>query len=67
MKLEVLDFANFLIFHLKKEGENIQHAAQNYFKEWDTEYFENEEIEFIVEIEFEAMRHAGLNIEELII
>ncbi len=67
MKLEVLDFANFLIFHLKKEEENIQHAAQNYFKEWDTEYFENEEIEFIVEIEFEAMRHAGLNIEELII
>ncbi len=67
MKLEVLDFTNFLIIQLKKEDNNLQNAAQNYFKDWDTEYFENEEIEFIVEVEFEAMRHAGLNIEELII
>jgi hypothetical protein len=67
MKLEVLDFTNFLIIHLKKEGINLQAEAQKYFKDWDTEYFKNEEVEFIVEIEYEAMRHAGLNIEALYI
>ena len=67
MRLEVLDFSNFLIVHLSKENVNIQAEAQKYFTDWDTEYFENDEIEFIVEIEYEAMRIAGLNIDALII
>ena len=67
MRLEVQDFTNFLILHLKKDNIDLQIETQNYFTDWDTEYFENEEIEFIVEINLLAMRIAGINIDEIII
>jgi hypothetical protein len=67
MRLEILDFTNFLIFHLKKEGIDLQKETQNYYIDWDTEYFKNEEVEFIVEIELIAMKIAGINADEIII
>ncbi len=67
MRLEIQDFANFLIIHLQKEGINLQVETQKYYDNWDTEYFENEEVEFIVEIELIAMKIAGLNVDEVII
>jgi hypothetical protein len=67
MRLEIQDFTNFLIIHLQKEGINLQTETQKYYDNWDTEYFENEEVEFIVEIELIAMKIAGLNVDEIII
>ena len=67
MRLEIQDFTNFLIIHLKKEGVDLQAETQKYYDNWDTEYFENEEVEFIVEISQIAMRIAGLNVDEIII
>jgi hypothetical protein len=67
MRLEIQDFTNFLIIHLQKEGINLQTETQKYYDNWDTEYFENEEVEFIVEIELIAMKIAGLNVDEVII
>ncbi|HLO42841.1 MAG TPA: hypothetical protein VK175_00835 [Leadbetterella sp.] len=67
MRLEIQDFTNFLIIHLKKEGVDLQAETQKYYDNWDTEYFENEEIEFIVEISQIAMKIAGLNVDEIII
>jgi hypothetical protein len=67
MRLEIQDFTNFLIIHLQKEGINLQVETQKYYDNWDTEYFENEEVEFIVEIELIAMKIAGLNVDEVII
>lgn len=67
MRLEIQDFTNFLIIHLKKEGIDLQAETQKYYDNWDTEYFENEEIEFIVEISQIAMKIAGINTDEIII
>ena len=67
MRLEIQDFTNFLIIHLKKEGVDLRAETQKYYDNWDTEYFENEEIEFIVEISQIAMKIAGLNVDEIII
>lgn len=67
MSLEIQDFTNFLIIHLKKEGIDLQVETQKYYDNWDTEYFENEEVEFIVEISQIAMKIAGLNVDEIII
>jgi hypothetical protein len=67
MSLEIQDFTNFLIIHLKKEGIDLQVETQKYYDHWDTEYFENEEVEFIVEISQIAMKIAGLNVDEIII
>lgn len=67
MRLEIQDFTNFLIIHLQKEGIDLQVETQKYYDNWDTEYFENEEVEFIVEIELIAMKIAGLNVDEVII
>ena len=67
MRLEIQDFTNFLIIHLKKEGVDLQAETQKYYDNWDTEYFENEEIEFIVEISQIAMKIAGINTDEIII
>jgi hypothetical protein len=67
MRLEVLDFTNFLISRLRQNSLHLQKEAQQYFTDWEIDYFEQEEVEFIVDTEFEAMRLAGLNIEKLII
>lgn len=67
MYLEVQDFTNFLILNLEKESTDLQNETQKYFDDWDTEYFENEEVEFVVEINQIAMKIAGLNVDEIII
>ena len=67
MYLEVQDFTNFLILNLEKETTDLQTETQKYFDDWDTEYFENEEVEFVVEINQIAMKIAGLNVDEIII
>ncbi len=67
MRLEIQDFTNFLIIHLKKEGLDLQAETQKYYDDWDTEYFENAEVEFIVEISQIAMKIAGISVDEIII
>ena len=67
MKKEVLRFADFLIQQLTANVLDLQAQAQQFFDDWDNEDFTQDETEFIVEVEFEAMRMAGLKIDDLII
>lgn len=67
MRAEVLRFTDFLISHLVRNTSNFQTQVQLYFNAWDNEYFDHDQTEFIVEIEYEAMRIAGLKIEQLTI
>jgi hypothetical protein len=67
MHKEVERFADFLINHLVANTTNLQTQVQLYFNGWDNEYFSQDETEYIVEIEYEAMRIAGLNIDKLMI
>ena len=67
MHKEVERFADFLIRQLAANVSNIQTQVQLYFNEWDNEYFSQDETEYIVEIEYEAMRIVGLNIDKLMI
>ncbi len=67
MRKEVLKFADFLISQLAVDVSNLQTQVQLYFNAWDNEYFDQDQTEFIVEMEFEAMRIAGLKIEQLMI
>ena len=67
MRKEVTRFIDFLIERITAESTNLQAEAQAYFDEWDNEDFDQDETEFIVEVEFEAMRIAGINIDHLLI
>ena len=67
MKKEVLRFADFLIQQLTANVLDLQAQAQQFFDDWDNEDFTQDETEFIVEVEFEAMRMAGLKIDDLMI
>ena len=67
MKKEVLRFADFLIQQLTANVPDLQAQTQQFFDDWDNEDFTQDETEFIVEVEFEAMRMAGLKIDDLII
>jgi hypothetical protein len=67
MKLEILDFTNFLIIQLNNQEENLKEKIIAYFKNWDTEYFEQEEIEFIMEINEYAISISGVNPDEIIV
>ena len=67
MHKEVERFADFLISQLTVEVSNLQTQVQLYFNAWDNEYFSQDETEYIVEIEYEAMRIAGINIDKLMI
>jgi hypothetical protein len=67
MRLDVLDFTNFLIHKLNADTADLQSASQAYFDAWENAFFTQDETEFLVEIEYEAMRIAGLNIDKLII
>jgi hypothetical protein len=67
MRLELLDFTNFLIVHLQKENQDISSETQKYYDNWETDYFESEEIEFIVEIQRLAMKIAGIDENQIII
>ena len=67
MRKEVDRFTDFLIKRLVKDVDNIQEQTQQYFKDWDNEEFTQEETEFIVEVEYEAMRMAGVKTDDLLI
>jgi hypothetical protein len=67
MRLEVLKFANFLISQLKINVSNFQTQTQLYFNAWDNEFFDHDQTEFIVEMEYEAMRIAGVNGDKMVI
>ncbi len=67
MRTEVLRFADFLINQLRAEVPNLQELVQTFFTEWDNENFTQDETEFIVEVEYEAMRIAGVKIDDLLI
>lgn len=67
MRKEVDRFTDFLIKRLVKDVDNIQEQTQQYFKDWDNEEFTQEETEFIVEVEYEAMRIAGVKADDLLI
>lgn len=67
MRKEVDRFTDFLIKRLVKEVDNIQEQTQQFFKDWDNEEFTQEETEFIVEVEYEAMRIAGVKADDLLI
>ncbi len=67
MRAEVLKFTDFLIAQLAKNVSNFQTQVQLYFNAWDNEDFDHDQTEFIVEVEYEAMRIAGLKIEQLTI
>jgi hypothetical protein len=67
MRLEVLKFANFLISQLKIDVSNFQTQTQLYFNAWDNEFFDHDQTEFIVEMEYEAMRIAGVDGDKMVI
>lgn len=67
MGVEVRNFANFLIGHLNANTQNLKSQTEQFFKDWDTEEYNQDEVEFMVEVEYEAMRFAGLDVDELII
>jgi valyl-tRNA synthetase len=67
MNKEVIRFTNYLIFRLKKNTEKLQSEVQEFYDNWDNEDFTNDQTEFIVETQFEAMRIAGVKIDELLI
>lgn len=67
MRLEVLKFANFLIAQLKANVSNLQTQTQLYFNAWDNEFYDQDQTEFIVEVEYEAMRIAGVNGDKMMI
>ncbi|PWK26901.1 hypothetical protein LV89_02107 [Arcicella aurantiaca] len=67
MRKEVDRFTDFLIKRLVKDVDNIQEQTQQFFKDWDNEEFTQEETEFIVEVEYEAMRIAGVKADDLLI
>ena len=67
MRKEVDRFTDFLIKRLIKNVDNIQAQTQQFFKDWDNEEFTEDETEFIVEVEYEAMRIAGVKADDLLI
>lgn len=67
MRLEVLKFADFLISQLKANVSNLQTQTQLYFNAWDNEFYDQDQTEFIVEVEYEAMRIAGVNGDKMMI
>ena len=67
MRKEVNRFTDFLIKRLEKNVDNIQEQTQQFFKDWDNEEFTDDETEFIVEVEYEAMRIAGVKADDLLI
>ncbi|MCP9770579.1 hypothetical protein EGI22_21945 [Lacihabitans sp. LS3-19] len=67
MKEEVLYFTNFLMVHLDKNTPDLKDQTEQFFKDWNNEDFDQDQSEFIIEVEYEAMRLAGLDVDELMI
>ena len=56
-----------MIQQLQANVPDLQAKTEAFFKEWDNESFTQDETEFIVEVEYEAMRIAGLKADDLLI
>ena len=67
MENEVRTFMTFIIDRVQQNSSNLFDEIQEYFNEWDTEEFENEQVELIVEALYEPMVIAGIDIDEVII
>ena len=67
MRQEVLLFTDFLIRQLQANVPDLQAKMGLSFMDWDNKDFTQDETEFIVEVEYEAMRIAGLKIDDLLI
>jgi hypothetical protein len=67
MKKEVNRFTDFLIDKLNTNADNLQAQVQTFFTDWDNEEFTQEETEFIVDVEYEAMKIAGIKADDLLI
>jgi hypothetical protein len=67
MRKEVDRFTDFLIKRLVKNVDDIQAQTQQFFNNWDNQEFTEDETEFIVEVEYEAMRIAGVKADNLLI
>lgn len=67
MRKEVDRFTDFLIKRLVKNVDDIQAQTQQFFNDWDNQAFTEDETEFIVEVEYEAMRIAGVKADDLLI
>lgn len=67
MRQEVLRFTDILIRQLQANAPDLQAKMELFFKDWDIEDFTQDETEFIVEVEYKAMRIAGFKIDNLLI
>jgi hypothetical protein len=67
MRKEVERFTDFLIAKLSANVTDLQGQTQQFFKDWDNDDFTDDETEFIVEVEYEAMRLAGVKGDDLLI
>jgi hypothetical protein len=67
MRQEVLRFADFLIQQLQANVPDLQAKVEGFFSDWDNENFTQDQTEFIVEVEYEAMRIAGLKPDDVLI
>jgi hypothetical protein len=56
-----------LIDKLNTNADNLQAQVQTFFTDWDNEEFTQEETEFIVDVEYEAMKIAGIKADDLLI
>ncbi|MFN3588933.1 MAG: hypothetical protein ACK4UP_06090 [Spirosomataceae bacterium] len=67
MEKEVRTFMAFIIDRVEQNSTSLFDDIQEYFNVWDTEEFENEQVELIVEALYEPMVIAGIDIDEVII
>lgn len=67
MENEVRTFMAYIIERVEQDSLTLFDDVQGYFNEWDTEDFENEQVELIVEALYEPMVIAGIDIDEVII
>lgn len=63
----MLRFTDILIRQLQANAPDLQAKMELFFKDWDIEDFTQDETEFIVEVEYKAMRIAGFKIDNLLI
>lgn len=67
MKEEVLYFTNFLMILIDKDTPDLKPQTEQFFKDWNNEDINQDHSEFIIEVEYVAMRLAGLDVDELMI
>jgi hypothetical protein len=52
---------------IDKNATDLKEQTEQFFKDWNNEDFNQDETEFMIEVEYEAMRLAGLDVDELMI